>query len=383
MTAQDINAAKMAGKQVDKLLGVPIVIGQPKEPDPNDVPVDVYEEMAKRDGTFEGKEELIETDMAMKPAILAAMTAIHERWERGVGLAGMSTGYWQLDKALDGLQLGRTYVIGARSGHGKTIFSINLSINVASQRHPVLYFSMEMPRNQVVTWSLFSQSGVSSNRLKIHKLRREDWAELTVAAARLSEMPFRWDDTCGLTIEEIEERIAKRTTHRPPGTEPVKLVVIDHALLIRATNQRAPRREQMIHITKTIKEIAKRRNVAMVALDQISRALESRSVKDKRPQISDLKESGSFEEDNDAVLLLYRADKYERDRNKHTHEMEVIMPKIRDGQESYAKLRFTGDCYRVDNLEEGDAPSDVQDDELPVGYTPPPRHWQESQEERR
>lgn len=350
----DLNDLHRQGRlPASPMRGKPIEVADPDSPSAvpdDDVPVDTYEQMAKREGVFETV--VPESGVEMKPAIVAAMENMQERAKRGNVLAGLSTGYPKLDKAMDGLQRGKVYVVGARSGMGKSIFSMNVALNVARLGHRVLYFTLEMPVEELVIMSLFCWSAVASHRLRAGTLRAEDWSALTTAAQLLCKMPFRWDESVGLTIEEIDQRVAKGTTDRPEGVAPIELVVIDHALLISPSNTRQPRREQMIHITKSIKNMAKRRNVAVLALDQLNRASEARTVKDKRPVIGDLKESGSFEEDADAVLLLFRQDKYEKDRGKHNHELEVIMPKIRGHVEAYAKLKFTGDIYRVDNIEE-------------------------------
>lgn len=358
--APDLNDLHRGGRlPLSPLVGRPLEVADPDAPGaiPDDeIPIDVYEQMARREGTFEGAEP--ETSVEMKPAIVAAMENMQERAKRGNVLAGLSTGYPKLDKAFDGLQRGKMYVVGARSGMGKSIFSMNVALNVARLGHRVLYFTLEMPVEELVIMSLFCWSAVRSHRLRAGTLRTEDWSALTTAAQLLCKMPFRWDESVGLTVEQIEQRVAQGTTDRPDGVEPIELVVIDHALLIAPSNTRQPRREQMIHITKSIKNMAKRRNVAVMALDQLNRASEARTVKDKRPVIADLKESGSFEEDADAVLLLFRQDKYEKDRGKHTHELEVIMPKIRGHVEAYTKLKFTGDIYRVDNIEEASTSPD-------------------------
>ena len=294
----------------------------------------------------------------MRAAIKSAFTQIKERFERGNALAGVTTGYPQLDRSIDGLRRGTVCVVGARSGVGKSIFAVNVALAVANAGHAVEYFSLEMTTEEQVKRAMFCWSRVQSHRLKNGTLTKEDWAELTKAGQELSALSFGWDDSCGLTIEDIESRVERRVKSEKQKTAPLYMVVIDHMLLIRGSNQRQDRRLQLVHITSRIKEIAKKYNVVVLALTQLNRGLEQRQIKDKRPQISDLKESGSTEEDADVILLLYRADCYERERSKWTHVMECHVAKVREGDPRTVGLHFDGDRYCLSELaaEPGDEP---------------------------
>lgn len=295
-------------------------------------------------------EEQLGNTKDMNTAIKSAFTQIHERFKRGDKLAGATTGFYDLDKVIDGLKPGTVNIVGARTGAGKSIFAVNVALETAKAGNSVLYLSLEMSTEEQVKRAMFCWSGVESHRLKKCTLTKEDWAALTAAGVELSKLDFIWDDSCGITIEEIEARIERRigSTTLPP----LAVVVIDHILLIRGSNQRQDRRNQVTAITGRLKEIAKKYNIAILALTQLNRAVEARNVKDKRPQISDMQESGSTEQDADVIMLLYRQDYYERDKTKHNRIMEVNAAKVREGAPGVIKLKFDGDRYKLHNLDD-------------------------------
>jgi replicative DNA helicase len=291
------------------------------------------------------------TTSDMRGAMVAAFKAVRDRVERGGELAGAASGFRGVDIALDGWQRGKLYVVGGRSGMGKSVFGLNTAMGLARAGEPVHFMTIEMPTVEQAQRAMFCASHVPSYRWKNGSLRQDDWAALTEAINDLCKLKWLWDESSSVTVEQIRAKVkqSKATLGRAPA-----IVVIDHVLNIKGSNDRQPRREQLLHITQQLKSIAKDEDVCVIALTQLNRALEQRGVKDKRPQISDLKESGSFEEDADAILLLYRADHYERDKAKWTNELEVLMPKVRGGEPSYCKLNFNGACYRLDNLEHGE-----------------------------
>ena len=292
-----------------------------------------------------------ESQSNMADSVKLAFTKLKERTLRGDALAGMSTGFPTLDRRLDGLRLGCSYVIGARSGMGKSICALNIALNTAMLGSVVEYYSMEMTTEEQVMRGLFCAARVQSHKMRLGTLSRDDWRDLTVAAKDLSKLNFFWDDGCGLTVEDIAARVATRVKETTGAGAPLSLVVVDHAGLVRGTNQRQPRYEQLTHITQTLKKIAKEQNVAVLALAQINRQLENRTVKDKRPGIADLKGSGSYEEDADGIMLLYREDYYQRDRKLHNGELFMYVDKVREGRPGAVKFHFDGDRCRIDELD--------------------------------
>lgn len=293
----------------------------------------------------------------MKASLKDALTGVYARMQRHGELDGACTGYTAIDKALDGWSREKVYVIGGRSGIGKSVFGLNVAMRLASRGHGVDFVTLEMPIGEQALRAMFCQSGVESHRLKFGTMRPTDFADMVEANKHMCDWTWAWNPKSTLNIEGVREHVRRVKDHFAAKGKELHAVVVDHVLNIKGTNQRQPRREQLLHITQQLKSIAKDEAVCMIALTQLNRALEQRGVKDKRPRISDLKESGSFEEDADAILLLYRADRYEKDRSKWNNEMEVAIPKNRGGEDGVGvKLRFDGARYRIDNLEVGDEP---------------------------
>lgn len=284
-----------------------------------------------------------------KESVVDAMRIAWEREQRGVGLAGMSTGFWRLDRILDGMRKGSLYCCGGRPGMGKSMLALSIALNVAKYGHGVLYVSLEMTTAEHGLRQLFALSGIPSHRWKRHQMRKEDWAEMTLAANAAAKLPIIWDDATGQTIEAIHGRIKLIKGMMATTGASLELVIIDHALLIEGTTKNQDRRSQMVHITRRMKAIAKEEDIAILALAQLNRGVEARTVKDKRPQMTDFKETGSWEEDGDAMLLLYREDYYKRDvpEYKADHILEINVPKVREGDPGMVKLHFDGSCQRI------------------------------------
>ena len=289
----------------------------------------------------------------IKPVIKEALVSIEERLKRGGKLAGESLGITLVDKAFDGWQRGRFYVLAGRTGMGKSIVGQNLGSNAANMGLAVDYLSLEMPIEELALRSLFCESQVSSDRMRNNNMQSSDWSKMTNAVNGMCKWPLWWDDSSGVTIEWIREQIqeTKKIMMDEMGKE-LFLVVIDHIQKINGTNARSDRRQQMVHITDQCKVIAKEENVCMLGLAQINRDPENRG-KDKRPRISDLQESGSIEQEADGIILLFREDYY-RKKSEWDFKMDMAIPKVRGGEPTVVKVRFAGDLYRIDNLEEGD-----------------------------
>jgi KaiC/GvpD/RAD55 family RecA-like ATPase len=297
------------------------------------------------------------TKIGLKDGIKTAFTSLRARIERGEDLEGTASGYRQLDYAINGFKRRCLYVIGARSGMGKSILALNLAMRFADAGNRVLYFTLEMTNEEQVIRALFARAHVGVWRLKARKVFTSHWSQLATAAGEIANLPLHFDEACGLTDDEIERRIV---THKQEHGE-LFAVVIDHTLLVHGSNERQPRREQLNRIIERFKSVAKAHDVCVIALTQMNRGLEARNVKDKRPQISDLKETGAFEEFADATLLLYREDHYHyRDPNyDRDNVLEVIMPKIRGEEATVVKLKFTGSQYRIDPPENDEPPQET------------------------
>ncbi|MFA4900886.1 MAG: DnaB-like helicase C-terminal domain-containing protein [Brevundimonas sp.] len=310
-----------------------------------------------------GKRVVAETKVDIKTGIVDAFIALQERMKRGDKLAGVESGYRKLDYALDGFCRKKMYVIAGRAGMGKSVVGLNLALRFAEAGKRVLYFTIEMTNEEQVLRALFNRAKVGMWRMKKDKIFKEHWSALTDAAGTISKLPIHFDQKVGLTDLDIERLVIK---HKQEHGGDLFCVVVDHTLLVHGTNQRQPRRDQLNGIIEHLHNIAKEHDVCVLALAQMNRALEARTVKDKRPQMSEIKETGAFEEFADATLLLYREDYYHYSdpSYKRDNVIEIILPKIRGGQGTKVELEFIGSQCRIEPPKD-DVPEDDEVDNPP------------------
>ena len=251
---------------------------------------------------------------------------------------GIPTGFRLLDTVLTGLGRGDLIILAARPGMGKTSFALNIATRVAMQQKvPVAIFSLEMTKEQLTNRILSAEAGIDSQAFRTGALRAEDWEYLALATEKLHDAPIYMDDTSGITITEMKAKI--RRVNQDPSRPNVGLIVIDYLQLM-TTGQRTENRVQEISsITRNLKIMAKEMNVPIIALSQLSRAVEKQGNNSShRPQLSDLRDSGSIEQDADCVLFLYR-DSYYASQNPDGAEVdadtaECIVAKNRHGETS-------------------------------------------------
>ena len=229
---------------------------------------------------------------------------------------------------------------------GKSSLAVNIATNVAvNSKIPVIIFNLEMSKEQVGNRILCSEAMVDSNKLKSGKLDEEDWVKLANASGILSEAPIYIDDTPGITVMEIRAKCRKLKMEKDIG-----LVVIDYLQLISASGKKNASREQEIsEISRSLKILAKELNVPVIALSQLSRAAEQRKD-DHRPMLSDLRESGSIEQDADIVLFIYRDDYYNENSEKK-NIAEIMLAKHRGGATGTVELAWLGNYTKFANLE--------------------------------
>ena len=260
--------------------------------------------------------------------------------------AGIPTGFNYLDTVLTGLGRSDLIILAARPGMGKTSFALNIATRVAMQQKvPVAIFSLEMTKEQLTNRILSAEAGIDSQAFRTGALRSEDWEYLALATEKLHDAPIYMDDTSGITITEMKAKI--RRVNQDPARPNVGLIVIDYLQLM-TTGQRSENRVQEISsITRNLKIMAKELNVPVIALSQLSRAAEKTAGRsDHRPQLSDLRDSGSIEQDADCVLFLYR-DSYYASQNPDGAEVdadtaECIVAKNRHGETSTVPLGWDG-----------------------------------------
>lgn len=260
------------------------------------------------------------------------------------GVTGVSTGYQDLDKKTAGLQGSDLIIVAARPSMGKTTFAMNLCENAAmTEEKPVLIFSLEMPGNQIMMRMLASLSRVDQTRIRTGQLDDEDWARISSTMGILSEKRNMYiDDSSGLTPTEVRSRA--RRVYREHGG--LSLIMIDYLQLMRVPALSDNRTLEIAEISRSLKALAKELNVPVVALSQLNRSLEQRA--DKRPVNSDLRESGSIEQDADLIMFIYRDEVY-HENSDLKGVAEIILGKQRNGPIGSVRLTFNGKWSRFDN----------------------------------
>jgi replicative DNA helicase len=271
------------------------------------------------------------------------------------GMSGLATGFTKLDALTSGWQPSDLVIIAARPGMGKTAFVISMAKNMAIDfNHGVAVFSLEMSSVQLITRMISSETGLTSEKLRKGNLEPHEWEQLNVKVKKLSDAPIFIDDTPSLSIFDL-----RANARRLVSQHGVKIIVIDYLQLMTAGGKAGGNREQEISmISRNIKALAKELAVPVIALSQLSRAVETRGGS-KRPLLSDLRESGAIEQDADIVSFIFRPEYYgmtEWDDDEHTPcegQGEFIVAKHRNGGLDNIRLKFTGHLAKFSDLEEG------------------------------
>lgn len=252
---------------------------------------------------------------------------------------GARTGYTLLDSIISGLNKSDLIIIAARPAMGKTAFAMNIAVNVAKRTEKdVVTFNLEMSKEQLALRMLSTESLVDSNRLRNGRITGDEWVNLATGAGYLSTLPMFIDDTAGMTVQQIKSKLRK--------VRNLGLVVIDYLQLITTSSNYNNRAVEVSEITRQLKIMAKELNVPVILLSQLSRGVESRT--DKRPMLSDLRESGSIEQDADIVLFLYREAYYNKESTKQNIS-ECIIAKNRHGETGTVELIWDGRYTRFTN----------------------------------
>ena len=261
---------------------------------------------------------------------------------------GAKTGFTQLDNITSGLNKSDLIIIAARPGMGKTSFAMNIAKNVAkSGEKDVVIFNLEMSKEQLATRMLSTEARVASKSLRNGRIPTDQWTRLATAAGYLSILPMFIDDTASMTVQQIKSKLRR--------VKNLGLIIIDYLQLMDSNSHSDNRVTVISEITRQLKIMAKELNVPVILLSQLSRAVESRN--DKRPMLSDLRESGSIEQDADIVLFLYRDAYYNKD-NQQQNVSECIIAKNRHGETGTVNLIWNGQ-YTLFSNPEHDTPPDV------------------------
>ncbi len=271
------------------------------------------------------------------------MTHLEEIMERGNSITGTPTGFSDLDELLSGLQPGTLNIIGARPAMGKSALAIGMAVNVATiTNKPVLFFSLEMGRAELSQRILSSEARVDSAKLRNGRLNDEDWRRIGRAIGRLS-VPLYIDDNSALTVMEIRAK-ARRVVAKHGD---IGMIVIDYLQLMGGNTSAENRQLEVSEISRNLKILARDFKIPVVALSQLSRGLEQRQ--DKRPTLSDLRESGALEQDADVVMFLYRPAVYEDDPQRKA-DAYLQVAKHRAGALDDIRLVFSANYTRFDNF---------------------------------
>ncbi|MBK7016828.1 MAG: replicative DNA helicase [Sulfuritalea sp.] len=262
-------------------------------------------------------------------------------------ITGVATGFVDLDKMTSGLQPGDMIVVAGRPSMGKTAFAMNIAEHVGvDQRLPVAIFSLEMSGPQLATRFLSSVGRIDQSKLRTGRLTDDEWDRMTVALGKLHEAPIHIDETGAINSTDLRARA--RRLHRQFGK--LGLIVIDYLQLMSANRDNENRATEISEISRSIKALAKELQVPIIALSQLSRKVEERN--DKRPLMSDLRESGAIEQDADIILMMYREEYYKPDtQDKGT--AEAIIGKHRNGPVGTVRLTFLGEYTRFENHASG------------------------------
>ncbi len=294
---------------------------------------------------FEVSQDRIEGKFfSMKEIIHDSMETIDRLYQRKEHVTGVATQFYEFDVKTAGLQPSDLIIIAGRPSMGKSAFVLSLCENVGIvQKKPLAFFSLEMSKEQLVQRMLCSHARVDAQKVRTGYLSHQDWPKLTSAAGRLAEAPIFIDDTPGQSILEVRTK-----SRRLKMQHDIQLVVVDYLQLMQGSGNMESRQQEISEISRSLKALARELRVPVIAVSQLSRAVESRTG--NRPQLSDLRESGAIEQDADIVVFLFREEYYnptEENRNK----AEAIIAKQRNGPIGSVELVFMKDWTRFDNPE--------------------------------
>ena len=281
----------------------------------------------------------------IKDVLVSTYDNIEMLHNRKGDVTGIPTGFYELDRMTAGFQRNDLIIVAARPSVGKTSFALNIAQNVGTKTEEnVAIFSLEMGAEQLVMRMLCAEGNIDAQRLRTGALTDEDWRKLTMAMGSLSNSGIYIDDTPGVRVTEIRSKCRRLKQEHGLG-----MVVIDYLQLIQGSaRSRENRQQEVSEISRSLKALARELEVPVIALSQLSRGVEQRQ--DKRPMMSDIRESGSIEQDADIVAFLYREDYYEQD-TENKNIIEIIIAKQRNGPVGTVQLAFIKEYNKFVNLE--------------------------------
>lgn len=325
-----------------------------------DESIDVNELMQEAEGSlFELSQNNMKKDyVQVDPVIIKAIEMLQKAAQTAGGLTGVPTGYTKLDEKTSGWQKSDLVIIAGRPAMGKTSFALSLAKNIAvDYQIPIAFFSLEMSNVQLVNRLISNVCSISGSKMLNGQLSHDEWERLDKDIRKLQGSPIYIDDTPGLSIFEL--RTKARRLVREKG---VKIIMIDYLQLMNANGMRfGSRQEEVAKISQSLKGLAKELDIPILALSQLNRTVEGREgVEGKRPQLSDLRESGAIEQDADMVMFVHRPEYYhifQDDKGRDLHGMaQIIIAKHRKGATGDVLLTFKGEFTRFQNPENENGP---------------------------
>ena len=281
----------------------------------------------------------------IRSIVLKTIENIENAAKNRGAVTGIATGFYDLDYKTAGLQRSDLILVAARPSMGKTAFVLNIAEFVAlKSKIPTAIFSLEMSRTQLVNRILAMNSKVDSQTMRTGDLKEEDWAKLMESARLTGESPLMIDDTPGISIQELRSKCRKFKLEKNLG-----LVIIDYLQLMSGGKKSESRQQEISEISRSLKALAREINCPVIALSQLSRAVEQRD--DKRPMLSDLRESGAIEQDADVVMFIYRDEYYTKEKCEEPGVSEIIIGKQRNGPTGTVKLAWLGNYTKFANLD--------------------------------
>ncbi|NYE06183.1 replicative DNA helicase [Bacillus niacini] len=281
----------------------------------------------------------------IKDVLVRTYDNIEQMHQRAGEITGLETGFIELDRMTAGFQRNDLIIVGARPSVGKTAFALNIAQNVAHKTgENIAIFSLEMGAEQLVMRLLCAEGNIDAQRLRTGSLTDEDWGKLTMAMGSLSNSGIFIDDTPGVRISDIRSKCRRLKQEHGLG-----MILIDYLQLILGSGRTGENRQQEVsEISRSLKQLARELQVPVIALSQLSRGVEQRQ--DKRPMMSDIRESGSIEQDADIVAFLYRDDYYDKE-SENKNIIEIIIAKQRNGPTGTVSLAFVKEYNKFVNLE--------------------------------
>lgn len=279
--------------------------------------------------------------------VIDSYNLIEKRYNNRDELTGISSGFYDLDSLTAGFQPSDLIIVAARPSMGKTAFCLNIAQEVGiRKKKPVAIFSLEMSKEQLVQRMLCSEAEIDSNRLRTGHMHAEDWSKLAKAMGEMGDCPIYIDDSPGATVTDIRAKCRRLCIEQKE--KGLGLVIIDYLQLMEGSGpKKFDRVQEISQISRGLKNLARELKSPIIALSQLSRAVESRQI--KKPMLSDLRESGSIEQDADIVMFIYREEYYDPDSLDKKGKAEIILAKHRNGPVGSVELLFQGNIVKFKN----------------------------------